>query len=810
MKTQTIARLALPLAVAAGLGLGCVPAVQTFTSVLAPSQAWAATDASYTDGSYAAEGKGIGGKVPVTVEVRGGKITSVTVGENSETQGIGSKAIEQLPDAIVAANGTEGVDAVSGATVTSKAIFTAVEDCLKQAAPAADAKADKAEAGALKDGDYTAEGKGIGGKVPVTVTVKDGKVSEVKVGDNSETQGIGSKAIEQLPDAIVAANGTEGVDGVSGATVTSKAIFTAVEDCLEQAGTTNVAPAGAAAEEKAEEAAPAAEADEAPASDAAYTDGEYTASGKGIGGEVPVTVTIQNGVIASVTVGDNSETQGIGSKAIEQLPEAIVAANGTEGVDGVSGATVTSKAIFTAVEDCLAQAQSGAAEQAAPVEAGKAEEPAAEEKADEKAEPAAEETKAEAGLWYNDGTYTASGKGIGGEVPVTVEVEGGVIVSVEVGENSETQGIGSKAIEQPPEAIVEANGTEGVDAVSGATVTSKAIFTAVDDCLEQAGATDVAPEAAAPSTHSNASTSDSKTTDSSDSLIVTTDDHLGTTRLGKMSITIPDTYTCEKFDQSPTSDGTQAVEAAYSRTLSKTSAIFIKEVFLADAAADFDDPSFLIDLLVSADLEATSSDGSCETVEETSQLGNDSYFGIYTIKLEGTDVTVLGGGAVDEDGNLLLVRVFVLGNVDSDDAFEVVDSIEVNCAPESPSSSSSTSLSLSQSSRGLSGSSTSSSGSSYAPTRGEQNALNKANDYLEFMSFSRSGLIDQLEFEGYTTSEAEYAVDNCGADWDEQAVLKAEEYLDFMSFSRSGLIDQLEFEGFTYDQASSAATAVGL
>ena len=807
MKTQTIARLALPLAVAAGLGLGCVPAVQTFTNVLAPAQAWAATNDSYNDGTYTAEGKGIGGKVPVTVEVKGGKIATVTVGDNSETQGIGSKAIEQLPSAIVAANGTEGVDATSGATVTSKAIFTAVDDCLEQAKSGASS----AEAGLwYNDGTYTAEGKGIGGKVPVEVSIKGGVISEVTVGDNSETQGIGSKAIEQLPDAIVEANGTEGVDGVSGATVTSKAIFTAVDDCLEQAGTTDVAPAGAATEEKAE-------------AGLWYNDGEYFAEGKGIGGDVPVTVTVEGGKIASVEVGENSETQGIGSKAIEQLPEAIVAANGTEGVDGVSGATVTSKAIFTAVDEALEQAKGGAAaEQAAPADDAKAEDKADEKadkaedaKADEKSEPAADEmadeaAPAEAGLWYNDGIYAAEGKGIGGDVPVTVTVEGGKIASVEVGDNSETQGIGSKAIEQLPSAIVAANGTEGVDATSGATVTSKAIFTAVEDCLEQAGTTNAAPEAAAPSTHSDAPASDSKTTDSSDSLIVTTDDYLGTTRLGKMSITIPDTYTCEKFNQSPTSDGTQAVEAAYSRTLSKTSAIFIKEVFLADAAADFDDPSFLIDLLVSADLEATSSDGSCETIEEMSQLGNDTYFGIYTIKLEGTDITVLGGGAVDEDGNLLLVRVFVLGNVDSDDVFEVVDSIEVNCAPESPSNPSSTSLSLSQSSRGLSGSSTRSSGSSYTPTRGEQNALNRANDYLEFMSFSRSGLIDQLEFEGYTTSEAEYAVDNCGADWDEQAVLKAEEYLDFMSFSRSGLIDQLEFEGFTYDQASAAATAVGL
>ena len=69
----------------------------------------------------------------------------------------------------------------------------------------------------------------------MTVTVKDGKIAEVTVGENSETQGIGSKAIEQLPAKIVEANGLEGVDAVSGATVTSKAIFTAVEDCLSQA-----------------------------------------------------------------------------------------------------------------------------------------------------------------------------------------------------------------------------------------------------------------------------------------------------------------------------------------------------------------------------------------------------------------------------------------------------------------------------------------------------------------------------------------------------------------------------------------------
>jgi arginine/lysine/histidine transporter system substrate-binding protein len=93
------------------------------------------------------------------------------------------------------------------------------------------------------------------------------------------------------------------------------------------------------------------------ASDASYKDGEYTASSKGIGGDVPVTVTIEGGKITKVEVGDNSETEGIGSKAIEQLPDQIVAANGTDGVDALAGASVTSKAIFTAVNDCLDQAK---------------------------------------------------------------------------------------------------------------------------------------------------------------------------------------------------------------------------------------------------------------------------------------------------------------------------------------------------------------------------------------------------------------------------------------------------------------------
>ena len=87
------------------------------------------------------------------------------------------------------------------------------------------------------------------------------------------------------------------------------------------------------------------------------------------------------------------------------------------------------------------------------------------------------------------------------------------------------------------------------------------------------------------------------------------------------------------------------------------------------------------------------------------------------------------------------------------------------------------------------------------PTKGQKNALKSAKSYLRYSSFSYEGLIHQLEFEEYSHEEAVYAVDNCGADWNEQAVKMAKSYLAHSSFSRFGLIKQLEFEKFTHEQA---------
>ena len=93
-----------------------------------------------------------------------------------------------------------------------------------------------------------------------------------------------------------------------------------------------------------------------------------------------------------------------------------------------------------------------------------------------------------------------------------------------------------------------------------------------------------------------------------------------------------------------------------------------------------------------------------------------------------------------------------------------------------------------------------SNGLSQAST-GERNALSKAKQYLDYTAFSHSGLIEQLEYEGFSHSEAQYGADNCGANWKEQAAKKAKDYLEYTAFSYAGLIDQLEYEGFTSDEA---------
>ena len=94
---------------------------------------------------------------------------------------------------------------------------------------------------AMEDGVYQDQAEGYGGMVVLTVTVRDGRITPVATantgGEKSEYY---LKAEAELTKAIVAANGIEGVDTVSGATGTSQSILSAMEGILEQASYTGM------------------------------------------------------------------------------------------------------------------------------------------------------------------------------------------------------------------------------------------------------------------------------------------------------------------------------------------------------------------------------------------------------------------------------------------------------------------------------------------------------------------------------------------------------------------------------------------
>ncbi|MFD4367758.1 Ltp family lipoprotein [Rhodococcus sp. NPDC058521] len=95
-------------------------------------------------------------------------------------------------------------------------------------------------------------------------------------------------------------------------------------------------------------------------------------------------------------------------------------------------------------------------------------------------------------------------------------------------------------------------------------------------------------------------------------------------------------------------------------------------------------------------------------------------------------------------------------------------------------------------------------------TSGQRNAARAAENYLDISAFSRQGLIEQLEYEQYSTADATFAVDHVAPNWNEQAAKSAQQYLEISAFSRQGLIDQLIYEGYTNEQAIYGVDQAGI
>lgn len=218
----------------------CLVASMTACSSGKPAETTAAaTEAAklYVAGTYSASEEGFAGKVTVTITTSESEITDVKVEGPNETPDKGGVAMEQLQGDLLKAQSAE-VDAVSGSTVTSDAVKKAMAAAIEKA-KSGDTSTGSDEALAFTAGTYTGTGVGYNGPTTVEVTFDDSKITDIKIVDTKETGHVGDTAFEVLIPQMIEANGT-GVDAVSGATFSSKALKTAVNDAAEQAGVTNL------------------------------------------------------------------------------------------------------------------------------------------------------------------------------------------------------------------------------------------------------------------------------------------------------------------------------------------------------------------------------------------------------------------------------------------------------------------------------------------------------------------------------------------------------------------------------------------
>ena len=181
--------------------------------------------------------------------------------------------------------------------------------------------------------EVTGEADGFAGKVTVTLTVEDGKIVAASIVGDDETPTVGGAALEPLQEQLVEA-GSADIDGVAGATFTSDAVKAAAADALASLD---------------------GQAEDEPAGEMAFTAGTYEATADGYNGPVTVSATYSDSAIEAIDVTASVETAHVGSLAFDIMIPDMIEANGA-GVDGVSGATFSSRALRTAVLDTAEQA----------------------------------------------------------------------------------------------------------------------------------------------------------------------------------------------------------------------------------------------------------------------------------------------------------------------------------------------------------------------------------------------------------------------------------------------------------------------
>lgn len=334
----------------------------------------------------------------------------------------------------------------------------------------------------VKDGTYKGSANGYGGKVTVNVTVSKKTMTAIDiVSAPGETDSFFNRA-KGVIDEMLTAQSTD-VDVVSRATYSSNGIIGAVKNALFGTESNNATAATANAGNAAGSAPSVSKVSES----GTWKDGTYTGSGKGFGGTISVKVTVKDGKISAIDVTSASgETASYFSKAKGIIPKMI--SGQTTNVDAASGATYSSNGIITAVRNALSKAETGKSSTKKKKKKNK------KNKKKNSSSDNNNNNKAPA-EGYEDGTYTGSAACSGEQfkeysVTANVTIKNGKISAVEVSSTAKgtnlKQFMSRDEIKNLPSLIVSKNGTSGVDAVSGATYSSHAIFNAVNDALSKA------------------------------------------------------------------------------------------------------------------------------------------------------------------------------------------------------------------------------------------------------------------------------------------------------------------------------------
>lgn len=402
------------------------------------------TSVSYKDGVYEGQAEGFDGTVTVKVTIKNGKIKKIS-NTNTDTPEFFNKAWKTIKSNVISRQSTSEIDTVSGATFSSNGILGALSQALSKAdqsgttdskeediTPTPTAVPDETVTpiptelpqptktpdnpsdeqpvvNLLKDGTYTGSAMGYSGQVNITLTIKDGKITEV-TNTNSDTRSFFNKAWRSIQPKILEKQSTEGIDTVSGATFSSMGILDASKIALEQAKNTEVqpsvtpepteapdstekpeptntpkptsvpepttAPEPTAVPEPTETPAPTsapeptdtpensvtpeptATPEPTPVPAGAYTDGTYTGIGEGNDGpdSVQVTVTISGGQIVGATYFSYDDEE-YADTAWEGILGQVMGKQSADSVDTVSGCTYSSQGFIQAFRNALNQAK---------------------------------------------------------------------------------------------------------------------------------------------------------------------------------------------------------------------------------------------------------------------------------------------------------------------------------------------------------------------------------------------------------------------------------------------------------------------